>query len=96
MSSNHEALVAVRKTKWGEAEEAKLRKALQEHPIILDWLVDAQADAVDAEVTHSVDFDESPMRTAAINAYSKGRISILMELIGTTQILLKQPASEKE
>lgn len=96
MSNNNEALLAVRATKWEKAQEAKLRKALQENPILLDWLVDAQADAVDAQVTHPVDFNESPMKTAAVNAYSKGRVSILMELIGQAQILLKQPASGNE
>lgn len=96
MSNNNESLVAVRSTKWDEKHEAKLRDALRKHPIILDWLVDAQADAVDSQISHPVDFDESPLKTATINAYSKGRISILMELVGQAQILLKQPASDEE
>lgn len=95
MSNNNASLLAVRATTWDEKHEAKLREAIRAYPIILDWLVDAQADAVDAQISQGVDFDESPLKTATINAYSKGRISILMELIGTAQILMKQPASDE-
>lgn len=94
MSKNKEALLAVRSTKWTEAEEAKLRQALLEHPIILDWLVDAQADNLEDFSTKPVDFQEDPNAVAATNAYSKGRLAQTMELIGTAQILLKQPAGD--
>ena len=96
MSSSNEALVAVRTTEWTEAHEAKLRNALRQHPIILDWLVDKQADDVYDHVTRPVDFDEAPMKTALINAYAKGRTSLAMELLGTAQLLLKRPASDGE
>lgn len=92
MSNNSPALLAVRATEWDKKYEAKLREALREHPVIMDWLVDAQADAVEDFVARKVEFSEPAQTTAIINAYAKGRTSVLMELIGTAQLLLKQPA----
>lgn len=94
MSKNEESLVAVKTTEWDAKHEAKLQEALRQYPIIYDWLVDAQADAVEEHAILPVSFEENSQRTAVVNAYAKGRISQLMELVGTAKILMKEPDSE--
>lgn len=95
MSNNSEPLLAVRSTRWTRAEEAKLREALRANPIILDWLVDAQADTVESDLLRPVTFEEPAHVVAVTNAYSKGRLSQILELIGQAQLLLKQPADQE-
>jgi len=96
MSRKHEALLAVRTTEWTAAHEAKLRDAIRQHPIIIEWLLDAQADSVEDHVTRVIDFDETPQATAVANAYAKGRTSLSMELMDMALRLAKQPASDEK
>jgi hypothetical protein len=92
--SARDNLLAVTASEWSAAHELKLKEAVKQYPIILEWLVDTQSDTVADTLLNPIDFATSPTVVAAEQAYTKGRLSVLLELIGMISALSKQPASE--
>jgi len=92
--STRSNLLAVPETDWSDAHELELKEAIKAHPVIIEWLVDAQSDTVADSLLNPVDFNALPATVAAEHAYTKGRLSVLLELIGMVNALSEQPASE--